>query len=132
MDDPLIGPALKEPHVGDFEDTFGAGADASEIIDGYANERRREDRREGWRLAKLLGRPFRRKEKPLSSALRAPDPFALTDEQQAARRRAIEIAKQAQAQREAAAAERRLEDEAAAEWERQDAEDRAKRRATPE
>lgn len=49
--------------MGDFEETFGAGADASDIIDGYAKQRRREDRQEGWRLAKLLGLPFRSKEK---------------------------------------------------------------------
>jgi len=49
--------------MGDFEDTFGAGADASEIIDGYASERRREAGRERWRLAKALGLPFQPKEK---------------------------------------------------------------------
>ncbi|QBX36893.1 hypothetical protein E4M02_04375 [Brevundimonas sp. S30B] len=98
--------------MGDFEDTYGAGADASEIIDGNSHSREWNKIKEGWQRDREK-RNAEMKNDPTFIAMRedfrarqgSGKPIVtLTEDEQDARRRAIETATRLQAERMAALA----------------------------
>ena len=104
--------------MSDFEDTFGEGVDASDIVDGHPRNwslaRIEQDEKDRAGVRAMMADPAyiaeeaRRKAEIESRSLNVPP---LSSDEQAARRRAIELAIQGNRDREAAARARGQSDD---------------------